>query len=221
MVSQGWLSHTPPAFRRAVLDRCLLEHFKAGTSVYSVGDKPGGMFGIVSGCLGVSMAPGEEGPYTAHFAMPGNWFGQAAAFTRRPRTIGLIATRKTELLHLPLWAIDEIVKRNPAAWRLFGLVTLDHLDLAMKGAEDLMIRNHVKRFVAVLLRNGGCRYSDPRDGPPVEVDINHADLAHMANVSRTTAGAILRELEADGHLTLSYRCIGILAPAALRKILSG
>jgi CRP/FNR family cyclic AMP-dependent transcriptional regulator len=49
--------------------------------------------------------------------------------------------------------------------------------------------------------------------------MNHEDLAHMANVARTTAGAILRKLEADGHLALSYRRISILAPDALRVML--
>jgi CRP/FNR family transcriptional regulator, cyclic AMP receptor protein len=217
--SQGWLRQTPAAFQCAVLDRCLLERFKAGTSIYSIGDEPGGMFGIVAGCLGISLAPQERGPYTAHLALPGTWFGEAAVFTRQPRRVGLIATRDTELLHLPLRAIDEIVKRDPSAWRLLGLITIDHLDVAIGGSDDLMIRNHVKRFVAVLLRMGNCRLASPRKRRPIEIDMNHEDLAYMANVARTTAGAILRKLEADGHLALSYRRIRILAPDALRTLL--
>jgi CRP/FNR family cyclic AMP-dependent transcriptional regulator len=217
--NQGWLSHTPLSFRRAVLARCLPEQFKAGARVYAVGDEPGGMFGIVSGGLGVSIAPGERGPYTAHFAMPGTWFGEVAAFTRQPRRVGLTATRDSELLHLPLRAIDEIVRLDPSAWRLFALVTIAHLDMAMGGADDLMIRDHVQRFVAVLLRVGDCRRAI-RQGPgTIEVDINHEDLAYMANVARTTAGSILRKLEADGHIALSYRRIRILAPDALRGML--
>jgi CRP-like cAMP-binding protein len=82
-----------------------------------------------------------------------------------------------------------------------------------------MIRDHHKRFVAVLLRLGNCRLVSPRDGQPIEIDISHEDLAHVANVARTTAGAILRELEAEGHLALSYRRISILAPDALRATL--
>ncbi|MBA7467936.1 hypothetical protein ES703_73611 [subsurface metagenome] len=89
------------------------------------------MFGIVAGCLGVSVAPGERGPYLAHFALPGIWFGEAAAFTRQPRRVGLTASRDSELLHLPLQAIDEIVGRDPVAWRYFGLVTIDHLEVAL------------------------------------------------------------------------------------------
>jgi CRP/FNR family transcriptional regulator, cyclic AMP receptor protein len=217
VLSRGWLRRTPASFQRAVLDRCLLEQCKSGTLIYSIGDEPGGMFGIVSGSLAISMAPRELGPYTAHFALPGSWFGEAAAFTRQPRMIGLIATRDTELLHLPLQAIDEIVRCDPSAWRLFGLLTIEHLDNAIGGSDDLMIRDHLKRFVAVLLRMGNCRIVSPRKRRPIEIDISHEDLANMANVARTTAGAILRELEADGHLALSYRRISILAPDALRR----
>jgi CRP/FNR family transcriptional regulator, cyclic AMP receptor protein len=217
VLKQGWLRRTPIPFQRAVLDRCLLETFDAATPVYSIGDDAGGMYGLVEGGLGISMAPREHGPYTAHFALPGTWFGEISAFTRRPRQVGLTTTRPTFLLHLPLHAIDEIVGRDPAAWRYFGLVTIEHLDLAMGGSDDLMIRNHTKRFVAVLLRLGDCRLATPRDGRPIEIDINHEDIAHMANVARTTAGAILRELEANGHLALSYRRISILEPDALRR----
>jgi CRP-like cAMP-binding protein len=218
VLKTGWLRHMPVQFRRAVLERCRLEQFAHGKPVYSVGDEPGGMYGIVTGCLSISVAPEEEeGPYVAHFAMPGTWFGEAAAFTRQPRRVGLTASRDSELLHLPLHAIDQIVGRDPRAWRYFGLVTIAHLDLAMGGSDDLMIRDHVKRFTAVLLRLGNCRRVSPRNGQPVEVDISHEDLAHMANVARTTAGAILRELEAKGHVALSYRRIDILAPDALRR----
>lgn len=213
----GWLHQTPVPFQRKVLDRCRLERFAGGASVYSAGDEPGGMFGIVTGCLSISVAPEEHGPYAAHSATPGTWFGEAAAFTRQPRRIGLTASRDSELLHLPLHAIDEIVAEDPGAWRYFGLATIAHLDLAIGGADDLMIRNHFKRFVAVLLRLGNCRRNNSPNGEPIEVDISQDDLAHMANVARTTAGAILRELEAGGHVALAYRRIDILAPDSLRR----
>jgi CRP-like cAMP-binding protein len=216
---KGWLRQTTPSFRNAVLKRCRLEHFDAATPIYAVGAEPGGLYGLVEGGLGIQIAPRELGPYTAHFAMPGTWFGEGSAFTRQPRKVGLTATRPTTMLHLPLHGVDEIVGDDPAAWRSFGLLALDHLDLAMGGSDDLMIRNHVKRFVAVLLRLGDCRIASSAHEPPIEVDLNHEDIAYMANIARTTAGAILRQLEADGHVTLAYRRIGILAPERLRRML--
>lgn len=218
---QGWLSFAPPPFRQVVLDRCKLEDFEAGATIYSVGDPPGGMYGLVGGNLALSIAPGERGPYVAHFARPGTWFGEAAAFTEQPRRIGLAVTRDTEVLHLPLPVIREIVASDPGAWRFFGLAAIAHYDVAIGAADDLLIRDHVKRSVAVLLRLGGCRYLTPEGAQPIEVDVSQEDFATMTNLARTTAGTVLRKLEADGHVDVYYRRVCILAPDALRTMLVG
>ncbi len=216
---EGWLSLTPPPFRRSVLARCSLQAHKAGATLYSVGDPPGGMFGLVQGSFALSIAPGERGPYVAHVARPGTWFGEAAAFTEQPRRIGLAVTRDTKALHLPLPEIREIVAADPGAWRFFGLAAIAHNDVAIGAADDLLMRDHFKRSVAVLLRLGGCRYRTPEGAQSVEVDVSQEDFAVMTNLARTTAGAVLRKLAGDGHIEVSYRRVRILAPDALRMVL--
>ena len=216
---QGWLSFTPPPFRHTVLEHCQLEALKAGATIYSVGDPPGGMFGLVHGSFALSIAPGERGPYLAHFARPGTWFGEAAAFTEQPRRIGLAITRDSKLLHLPLPAIREIVAADPGAWRFFGLAAIAHIDVAIGATDDLLIRDHVKRSIAVLLRLAGCRYHTPDRATATEVDVSQEDFAAMTNLARTTAGTVLRKLEAAGYLKVSYRRVSILAPDALRAML--
>ena len=204
-----------------MLDRCKLEALRAGATIYSVGDPPGGMYGLVRGNFALSIAPGERGPYVAHFARPGTWFGEAAAFTEQPRRIGLAVTRDSELLHLPLPAIREIVAADPGAWRFFGFAAIAHYDVAIGAADDLLIRDHFKRSVAVLVRLGGCRYVTPPGPAPIEFDVSQEDFAAMTNVARTTAGTVLRTLEAAGHIEVSYRKVRILKPDALRAMLEG
>ncbi|MGA8713339.1 MAG: Crp/Fnr family transcriptional regulator [Roseiarcus sp.] len=218
---EGWLSFTPPPFRQTVLARCKLEALKAGATIYSVGDPPGGMYGLVRGSFAISVAPGERGPYVAHFARPGTWVGEAAAFTEQPRRISLAVTRDSKFLHLPLPAIREIVTADPGAWRFFGLAAIAHNDTAIGAADDLLIRDHVKRSVAVLLRLGGCRYSTPQGSMSIEIDVSQEDLAVMTNLARTTSGTVLRTLEAAGQVKVSYRRVRILAPDALRAMLEG
>ena len=217
--SRGWLSLTPKSFQHEVLDRCHLQRFNSGEFIYHVNDPPGGMFGLVAGGISVSIAPGERGPYFAHFARPGTWMGEAAAITGQPRRVGLSATRDTELLHLPLQEIHEIVSKIPEAWRLFALITMGHLDTAMGASDDLMIRDHVKRCIAIILRLGGCRQASMAEVTPVEIDASQEEIAALSNVARTTAGAVLRQLERNGHLEQSYRRIRILAPQALLVML--
>jgi CRP/FNR family transcriptional regulator, cyclic AMP receptor protein len=217
---QGWLSLTPGSFRQLVLGRCQLQELKAGAKIYSVGDPPGGMFGLVSGGLAISIAPRERGPFLAHFAQPGTWLGEAAAFTEQPRQVGLAVTRDTEVLHLPLHSIREIVASDPGAWRFFGLAAIVHNSVAIGAADDLLIRDHVKRCIAVLLRLGGCRLHTVPESLPIEIDVNQDDLATLTNLSRTTAGAVLRKLQASRYLEVFYRRIHILAPDALRAMLT-
>ncbi len=218
-IDNGWLSLTPASFQAAVLDRCRLQSFKTGQSIYMVGDPPGGMFGLVTGGVGISIAPGERGPYFAHLARPGTWFGEAAAILRQPRRVGLTATRDAELLYLPIEKIDEIVAKDSNAWRLFALVTVGHLEMAIGACDDLMLRDHVKRCVATVLRLGGCRNFSLPDTSPAEIDVRQDEIATLANVTRTTAGSVIRKLEAEGLIDKSYRRIRILAPDTLRAML--
>ena len=133
----GWLSQTPASFRRAVLDRCALQKVAAGATIYATGDPPGGMYGLISGAFRVSVAQGERGPYFAHFFGPGDWFGEGPAISGRARIVGLCAARDSELLHLSLRSVDEILREQPASWRLFAALTLGKLEVAMWAIDDL------------------------------------------------------------------------------------
>ena len=175
--------------------------------------------GLVSGGVGISIAPGERGPYFAHLGRPGTWFGEASAILRQPRRVGLTATRNAEMMYLPIEKIDEIVAMDTNAWRLFALVTVGHLEMAIGACDDLMLRDHVKRCIATVLRLGGCRNVSPPNSSPVEIDARQDEIATLANVARATAGSVLRKLEAKGLIEKSYRRIRILAPEALRAML--
>ena len=137
------------------------------------------------------------------------------------RRAGLRATRPSVLLHLPVSAMNEIVAEDLPSWRFFQEVSVIHLRHAISVCDDLMIRDHVRRLIAILLHASGCRLSTPSDHDgPIEIDIRQEQLANMANVARTTAGPILRRLTRDGHIDLSYRRIRVLAPDALRAMLN-
>jgi CRP-like cAMP-binding protein len=218
---QGWLRLVPVGFREAVLERSLMMSAATGETLYQVGDPPGGLYGLVSGSLAVSIAPGEDGPYIAHFVTPGTWVGEGPAVTDGPRLVGMAATRASWLLHLPLKGLQEILFRDPTGWRWIALLTMLHLETAIGAADDLMIRDHVRRCIAILLRLGGCRRPTSADEGPFEVQVNQVDLARLANIARTTAGAVLRDLAREGHIEHSYRHIRILAPDALRAMLVG
>ena len=94
-----------------------------------------------------------------------------------------------------------------------------NLNTAFGAIADLMLRDHRKRLVAVLLRAAGARSEMPPVERTIEVDLSQADIATMANVTRTTAGATLRRFEQAGLLKTGYGKVTILSPARLRRML--
>jgi CRP/FNR family cyclic AMP-dependent transcriptional regulator len=217
---QGWLSFMPASFRNAVLDRSQLQVFNSEEVVFGAGDPAGGIYGLVSGGLRVSVAPNDRIPFFAHLFIPGSWTGESAAISGEPRMVSLVAVRETQTFYLPLPAVNEILRESPDAFRSFARLAHFHLATAVGAAGDLMIRDPVQRFIAVLLRLSGCRVATPPDRVPIDLGISEDDLAMMANVGRTKASAILRRLHRDGQVELTYRHVRVIAPDSLRAMLS-
>lgn len=217
--TRGWLGLCPEAFRQAVLSRVVLQQFDPGAIIYTVSGPPGGMYGLVSGSIRISMAPGEAGPLTVDVMTPGTWKGYAPLITGSNRIVGLTAGRDCKVLFLSMQAFHEIAAADAAtAWRcLAGLALLD-AQIALGAIDDLMIRDDAKRFAAVLLRAGGCRYPNELFDS-VWLDVSQSDLATMSNLSRTTVNALVRKMVAAGQIEVRYGQIRILAPQDLRKII--
>jgi CRP/FNR family transcriptional regulator, cyclic AMP receptor protein len=214
----GWLSQTPEKFTTAVLGRCQLKNFGPGEPVFRIEDPPGGIYGLVSGTIAVSIAPNEDGPYFAHLMTPGNWFGLGAAAKRQSRAITLTAARQSQLLLFPMTEIDSIVAKNPDAWRHLVSLALMNSDIAIGAVGDLLIRDPVKRCIATLLRLSGHRHSSQDIALSYNAEVTQEELAHLSNLSRNATGSILRSMAKRGLLELSYRQIRVIDPDALRAI---
>jgi CRP/FNR family transcriptional regulator, cyclic AMP receptor protein len=216
----GWLSQTPLSFRKAILDRASLQSFSPGETIYMVGAPPGGIYGMISGGVRLAAAAGELGPFITHYFRPGSWLGEGPIITDGPRMIGLNAAKETELLYVPLPSLRELLDQDPVFWRWFALLAFEHERTAVSAVADLMIRDHVRRLVAVLLRLADARTKTPEGDARIEVEASQSDLATMANVARTTANATLRKLASAGHVKVTYSRIRVVNPDSLRAMLT-
>ena len=212
----GWLAETPPGFRDAVLDRCMVRQYLRGDAVYRAGDPPGGLYGLIAGAVGVELSPDDRQPYVATFARPGFWIGEGSVVTRGPRFIGIRSVRDSILAHLPLVQWDAIVASVPEAWRwLAGLCLRNELQ-AVAVADALMIRGSEARLAAILLVLARQNLAPPAPGAPTEIEVSQDDLSRMANLSRSSAGRVLKAFEAAGIIATSYRAIRVVDPDGLR-----
>ncbi|SHE56335.1 cAMP-binding domain of CRP or a regulatory subunit of cAMP-dependent protein kinases [Kaistia soli DSM 19436] len=219
-ISDTWLREAPESFRRAVIERCMLQRFEPSQVIYSPGDGDGGIYCLISGSVRVSVASADDGPFFAHIMQPGIWIGEGPLISRAPRVVGLSAGRQSEVLLLPLPAIQSILESQPIGWKAVARLTFDHLQTAMTALNDLMIRDDRRRMIATLLRLGGCRLAPGPDPVPTPIDLSHEDLAVMANLARSTAATILHGLAQADLVELAYRRVILREPDRLRALLA-
>ena len=221
IATRGWLSQTPEDFRRAVLSRVSLQSYEAGESIYSVGDPPGGMYGLAAGSVKIASASGRARPLSRSYHDPRPlerlWTGDRRLQPdRRPHARGAIA----RFCFSPFMRSTRSPRAIPGSWRYIAGLSLSDTQIALGAMDDLTIRDEFHRCIAILLRSGGLRHVNWNNGEPVRVDVNQSELAHMSNLSRSALGGFLRKLEAEGEIEIGYGQIGILKPAALRARLA-
>jgi CRP/FNR family cyclic AMP-dependent transcriptional regulator len=220
MTATGWLAGTPPGFRESVLSRVTIRRYGPGDALHRAGDESGGMYGVAEGTIRLLLAAVDHGPYCGHLLQPGHWAGDGPSIAGSPRLVTLVSAGPSTVLFLSRAAIMEIEARDPTYWRYFMASMNMSLGLALGAIADLMLRDHRKRVVAVLLRVAGIRDGAPAVEVPIAVEVSQADLAAMANVTRTTAGTTLGVLARAGLVATGYGRITILAPGRLHAFLA-
>ncbi|WP_051661407.1 Crp/Fnr family transcriptional regulator [Bosea sp. 117] len=213
MGEQGWLPSLPEAFRSEVLRRSVLLHFAAGEPVFHLDDPPGGIYGLVSGTVSVSLAPAGATPRLILLGVPGHWTGEGCFLTRKPRKAELRAVVETTMLHLPLDAMDQMAARDPAVTHHVALMLMMTVEFLFRVIHDLQKPEADRRIASVLQRTTWIG--------EVPIPLTQSEVGVMANASRKQVNAAIRRFSEAGWLTNTYRSITITDPGALRRFAEG
>lgn len=214
ILARGWLADQSDDMHRAVLKAARLVLYPAGEFVFHAGDSEGGLYGVVSGGVGVHL-PTETGEtYLAHIVRTGTWFGYGPFVRGRRRSMSFSLIEPSLLFHLPLATAQEIAARSPVHQRAVLSVSEYGMDVATRVIETLLIRNTDRRVAATLLRIAPLPETERA---PCEIQITQAQLGEMANADRQVVNRVLKRLEAEGWLQVSYGRISITDAAAIRE----
>lgn len=208
---QGWLSGQPESFRAAVLSAGYVRSFPKGQVVYAQGAAPGGVYGIVSGALTFTIAPGQRGPHVVHLAAPGSWIGEGSFMTGEARRTGIEAIIDSRLFYLPLEAMEALV--GGSLTRRFGQLVIQNVELAFHVIDDLLIPDSERRIAAALLRWLGGKH-----GP---AHLSQSELGRLANASRKVVNRTLRHFAERGWVKPGYSTIEVSDAKSLQAFADG
>lgn len=210
--SRGWLSRRPEAFRNQVIRRSHIKVAKRAESLYSAGDPPVGLFGLLEGAIHIGIDAPDFGARTMLFSMPGFWFGEAACLRRDNRLVTATAATSSELLFLPMAAFDELAT-DAENCRHFGILAVENLDLAIGICLNLLIQDPAQRIADRILG-----LVNP---PATELRVSQSDLGTMCNLTRATVNRVVRGLVRRGIVHVDYGRLVVIDRAALRSISLG
>ncbi|TIH10554.1 Crp/Fnr family transcriptional regulator [Pseudomonas leptonychotis] len=209
-----WFNTLPAALQQALLACAQVQQLAAGQVLFRRGDPPCGLYAVVEGGMriGAVNAAGKEALLT--LVEPPYWFGEISLFDGQPRTHDAFAEGTTTLLWVPQVRLLALLEQQPQYWRDFALLMSQKLRLAFIALEEMSLRPAAPRLARRLLliaENYG-------EGEPRRViHLPQEQLALMLAISRQTTNQILKELEGQGILRLTYGEIEILDLPGLRQ----
>lgn len=209
-----WFAGLSNELQQALLDMAQVQQFDAGQRLFRRGDKPSGLYAVIEGAVRVG-AVSETGKEALLILVePPYWFGEISLFDGLPRTHDAFAESASTLLLLPQVELLALLERQPQHWRDFALLMSQKLRMAFIALEEMSLLPAAPRLARRLLliaENYG-------EGEPRQVlHLAQEQLALMLSLSRQTTNQILKELEAQGIVRLTYGEIEILDRARLRK----
>lgn len=211
-----WFANLPQAFQTSLVEQVVWQRLQPHQGVTHGGDTSGGIVGLADGVALVSttLGPADAGPI--HLLVAPLWFGLMPLAHGRPRAVSVITQSTCLVARVSQQRMLQLLGSNPGWWEHMHDLALTHFLLAAQTAADLHIHDSRRRLCAVLLRLGNCRHEgDCR----LDLPLSQNDLAMIANMSRQTAGQILKSLEDDGLVAWGYRRLRLMDTEGLRKII--
>ena len=209
-----WFSHLPAQLQDSLLATARLRQLTAGQYLFRRGDPPCGVYAVLEGAVRVSAVNAQGKEAVLSLVETPYWFGEICLFDGLPRTHDALAVGPCTLLQVPQPAMLEILDQRPAYWRDMALLMSHKLRLSLINIEQMSLMPASARIAHRLLMIAE-GYGEIEHSRRV-LQLPQEDLAAMLSLSRQTTNSLLKALELQGIIGLSYGAIEVLDLQRLR-----
>jgi CRP-like cAMP-binding protein len=217
---RGWLASQPADFRGRMLAISRKVNVERGETIFRDGDPPGGMYGVITGGIGVMLGPPRTSPRLGHILRSGDWFGASPFLSGGVRVFGFEAVEPSALLHIPLNSLQDAARDDVDTMRRLGSHADRAVVLAAAVASDLLIPQSARRVAAVLMRITAAEEGVRPDHPDGFM-MSQTMLAELCNVSRNYVNSLLSQLNRNGWIATKYNHVSIINVPALLEFAYG
>ncbi|MFQ6351093.1 Crp/Fnr family transcriptional regulator [Pseudomonas sp. R11F] len=215
LVAGHWFSHLPEPFQHSLLAHARLRQLEAGQYLFKRGDPPCGLYAVLDGAVRISAVNAQGKEAVLSLVETPYWFGEICLFDNLPRTHDALAMGACMLLQVPQMALLGVLEHHPAYWRDLALLMSHKLRLSLINIEQMSLMPASARLAHRLLMIAE-GYGET-DQVRRTLQLPQEDLAAMLGLSRQTTNSLLKALELQGTIGLSYGAIEVLDLQGLRR----
>ena len=215
LVTGHWFRHLPGDLQRSLLTAARLRTLAAGQWLFKRGDPPCGLYAVLDGAVRISAVNAQGKEAVLSLVETPYWFGEICLFDGLPRTHDALAMGPCTLLHVPQAAMLALLEHQPVYWREIALLMSHKLRLSLINIEQMSLMPASARLAhrLLMIAEGYGEIEQARR----ELQLPQEDLAAMLGLSRQTINSLLKSLEQQGIIGLSYGAIEVLDLPGLRR----
>lgn len=215
LASGHWFSHLPVDLQRSLLAAARLRTLVAGQCLFKRGDPPCGLYAVLEGAVRISAVNAQGKEAVLSLVETPYWFGEICLFDNLPRTHDALAMGPCTLLQVPQAAMLTILEDHPAYWRDVALLMSHKLRLSLINIEQMSLMPASARLAhrLLMIAQGYGEIDQARR----TLQLPQEDLAAMLGLSRQTTNSLLKALEQQGLIGLSYGAIEVLDLRGLQQ----
>ncbi|KTC63046.1 Crp/Fnr family transcriptional regulator [Pseudomonas fluorescens ABAC62] len=215
LASGYWFSHLPVTLQNSLLAAARLRVLAAGACLFRRGDPPCGLYAVLEGAVRISAVNAHGKEAVLSLVETPYWFGEICLFDNLPRTHDAQAMGSCTLLQVPQAAMLGILEEHPAYWRDVALLMSHKLRLSLINIEQISLMPASARLAHRLLMIAE-GYGEIESARRI-LQLPQEDLAAMLGLSRQTTNSLLKALEQQGIIGLSYGAIEVRDLPGLRQ----
>ncbi|WP_223502509.1 Crp/Fnr family transcriptional regulator [Pseudomonas sp. BF-R-24] len=216
LMSGQWFSHLPVSLQDSLLSAARLRRLSPGQRLFKRGDPPCGLYAVLEGAVRVGAVSEQGKEALLSLVEPPHWFGEICLFDGQPRTHDAYGVGQCTLLHIPQNTLLALLDEHPQHWRQLALLMSQKLRMTFINLEQLSLLPAPARLAHRLLMIAE-GYGETIPARRV-LQLPQEQLASMLSLSRQTTNQILKELQGQGIIGLSYGEIEILDAERLRAL---
>jgi CRP/FNR family cyclic AMP-dependent transcriptional regulator len=215
LASGHWFSHLPVDLQRSLLAAARLRTLAAGQCLFKRGDPPCGLYAVLEGAVRISAVNAQGKEAVLSLVETPYWFGEICLFDNLPRTHDALAMGQCTLLQVPQAAMLALLEDHPAYWRDVALLMSHKLRLSLINIEQMSLMPASARLAhrLLMIAQGYGEIDQARR----TLQLPQEDLAAMLGLSRQTTNSLLKALEQQGLIGLSYGAIEVLDLRGLQQ----